>query len=413
MKIHLSVIGFLCFLAPVQLHAQVCGCTDSLAVNYNPAANLNDGSCIYNSASIAPFSSVTLPDLVSETSGLAAWNGCLWTHNDNSDTRLYALDTANGAIIDTLLLNNVVNTDWEEISQDDDFLYIGDFGNNLNGNRTDLKIIRISKSSLFANNPVIDTINFSYSNQFDFTPAGANNTDFDCEAMIVSADSIYLFTKQWISKGTTVYSLPKIPGTFSAYPVAAYDIGGLITGATNLESKKLVVLCGYSTLLQPFTWLLYDFSGHRFFSGNKRKISIALPFHQVEAIATLNGLKVYMTNEAFSQPPVINNPQQLHLFDFSPFLSGYLNNLVMNLEIPAGKEEVFLYPNPAAGYVCLQFADSLSDKEFRILNSSGTTVISGMLKGNSAGIDLGGIRSGIYLLKVGDGSKGTLKLIRR
>jgi len=413
MKIHLTVISVLCFLISAQTRAQICGCTDSLAINYNPAATLNDGSCIYNSASIAPLSSVTLPGVVSETSGLAAWNGCLWTHNDNSDTRLYALDTASGAIIDTVQLNNVVNTDWEEISQDGDYLYIGDFGNNLNGNRTDLKILRISKSSIFTNDPIIDTINFAYSDQLDFTPAGANNTDFDCEAMVVSADSIYLFTKQWISKGTMVYSLPKIPGTYSAYPVSSFDIGGLITGATYLENKKVAMLCGYSTLLQPFTWLLYDFSGHRFFSGNKRKISVSLPFHQTEAITTCDGLNVYMTNEAFSQPPVINNPQQLHIFDFSAYLSQYLNNLIMNLEIPAGEEEVFLYPNPAAGFVCLRFDDSLSDKKFSLLNSTGSAVLFGTLKGNSAIIDLTSIRSGIYLLKIEESNRRAVKLIRR
>jgi len=84
--------------------------------------------------------------------------------------------------------------------QDKDYLYVGDFGNNLNGNRTDLKILRIRKNSVLVNPLKIDTINFSYSNQTNFTPTGTNNTDFDCEAFIVASDSIYLFTKQWISK---------------------------------------------------------------------------------------------------------------------------------------------------------------------------------------------------------------------
>lgn len=85
----------------------------------------------------------------------------------------------------------------------------------------------------------------------------------------------------------------------------------------------------------------------------------------------------------------------------------------MNLEIPAGEEEVFLYPNPAAGFVCLRFDDSLSDKKFSLLNSTGSAVLFGTLKGNSAIIDLTSIRSGIYLLKIEESNRRAVKLIRR
>lgn len=86
------------------------------------------------------------------------------------------------------------NIDWEEISQDADFVYVGDFGNNHNGIRADLHILRITKESILSDHSVIETINFSYSNQTDFAPAGSNNTDFDCEAFIASNGSIFLFT---------------------------------------------------------------------------------------------------------------------------------------------------------------------------------------------------------------------------
>ena len=77
-------------------------------------------------------------------------------------------------------ITGVENYDWEEISSDSLFIYVGDFGNNVNGNRTDLHILRIEKNSLLINSPVIDTISFTYSDQTDFTPTGSNNTDFDC-----------------------------------------------------------------------------------------------------------------------------------------------------------------------------------------------------------------------------------------
>jgi hypothetical protein len=413
MKFPLILLFPLFLLQVLPAESQVTGCTDSLAINYNPAATVNDGSCAYDQASIAPLSSIELSSQISETSGLTFWNNLLWTHNDNTDTKLYGLDTVNGNIIQTYLLNNITNTDWEEISEDNDYLYIGDFGNNYNGNRTDLKILRVSKASLLSNNPLIDTIGFSYSDQINFSLTGANNTDFDCEAMIVSTDSIYLFTKQWVSKGTSVYSLPKTPGMYIAEHISGYDVEGLVTGATYLEEQRLVILCGYSVLLSPFTWLLYDFPDHRFFSGNKRKISVSLPFHQTEAVYTANGLKVYVTNEAFIQFPFINNPQQLHIFDFAPFLAGYLNNQTLTIDLIHGQKDVFIFPNPATTFVFLKVADSLKDQEFRIINSSGSIIEYGRMTGNAVTIDVSRLRSGIYLIKIGNDNRNTLRLIRR
>lgn len=316
------LLGF--FLISVQSEAQVYGCTDPLANNYNAAATNNNGSCTYNSTSVSTTASFNLAAALDETSGLIRWNNQVWTHNDSQDLNLYALDTLNGSIVQTQPLSGVVNTDWEEISQDDEYLYIGDFGNNGNGNRTDLKILKISKSSVLAGSPVVETIYFSYSNQVNFNPAGGNNTDFDCEAFVVSADSIFLFTKQWVSNQTSVYSLSKAPGTHIANLKVTYNVQGLITGATSFLAENLIVLSGYSSSLQPFIYLLYDYNGTNFFSGNKRKIGLNLAFHQVEGIATNNGLKYYISNELFTQFP-FNVPQKLQVLNLNTYLANYIN----------------------------------------------------------------------------------------
>ncbi len=407
------VMIFIILLIAVNSRAQVSGCTDKGAINYNPAATVNDGSCIYHKTSIVPVSSVELPEQIHETSGLTCWNKHLLTHNDNSDTKLYALDTANGSIVQSYSLKTTSNTDWEELSQDSEYLYIGDFGNNFNGNRTDLKIYRVSKQSLQACSPNIDIISFVYSDQKNFAGTGANNTDFDCEAMVVSEDSIYMFTKQWLSKGTSVYSLPKLPGTYSAKHLFDFKAEGLITGATYLENQRLVILCGYNELLKPFVWLLYDFTEHRFFSGNKRKIEISLPLHQTEAVFTDNGLKVYTTNESFSQIPFINIPQQLHIFDFSPFLAGYLKNQTMTIDIESGQKELFICPEPSTTFVILRLTDNLNDQEFRILNHAGSIMEFGKMTGNNMPIDVSKLKSGIYHIIIGNNNLNTLKLIRR
>jgi len=298
---------------------ETTGCTDPLASNYNARATKNDGSCTYDPAAVYPLHTIPLNPAIPETSGLIIWDGFVWTHNDNADTILYGLDPGSAEIVREYPLKGLENTDWEEISQDEEYIYIGDFGNNGTGNRTDLHILKIEKSSLKTGNARIDTIWFRYPDQEDLGPQLPNRTDFDCEAMIVSEDSIYLFTKQWISAGTSLYSLAKDPGVFEAQYKASHDIQGLVTGACYVKPGGPVVLTAYTTVLDPFFYLLYDFTGMDFLSGNKRKVGMSLPFHQVEGIATADGLNYYVSNEKGSVEPLKNKRQSLHIFDLSPF----------------------------------------------------------------------------------------------
>jgi hypothetical protein len=300
-------------------YAQNKGCTDRLAKNFNPKATANNGSCLYASAKVKVVFSEKISDSIKETSGLIAFENLLWTHNDDHDTMLYGLDKK-GGIKRKIPLQGLKNNDWEEISQDSLYLYIGDFGNNYKGNRKDLQILRIEKKSVLMTAPIIDTIAFSYANQTDFTVHKANTTDFDCEAFAVLRDSIYLFTKQWTTEKTSVYCLPKNPGRHIAQLKETLNVQGLITGATVLPAKKGIVLCGYSKMLQPFVYLLYDYKNNDFSTGNKRKIKIVLPFHQIEGIATENGSPFYLTNEDTVKKPFVNTPQQLHSIDLSPYL---------------------------------------------------------------------------------------------
>ncbi|AYN02988.1 T9SS C-terminal target domain-containing protein [Flavobacterium sp. 140616W15] len=311
------------FLCITSTYGQILGCTDPLSKNYNPKATENDGSCVYKSVKIKPEYSNKISDSIKETSGLIAFDSLLWTHNDDHDKTIYGLNHQ-GEIRKKIVLEGVINTDWEEISQDSTHIYIGDFGNNYTGNRSNLHILKIEKESFLAGKPVIDTISFTYSNQTNFTKKNPNKTNFDCEAFIVTNDSIYLFTKQWKQTKTSIYALPNTPGNHIAQLKETLDVKGLVTGATYVPSKKLIVLSGYSKIGKPFLYLLYDYKNNDFLSGNKRRINIALPFHQIEGIATEDGLHYYLTNESLVRKPVLNIPQQIHRVDLSTFLSTYL-----------------------------------------------------------------------------------------
>ncbi|RMG60561.1 MAG: T9SS C-terminal target domain-containing protein, partial [Bacteroidetes bacterium] len=85
----LTLLILLLSLAPAVLRAQP-GCTDPLATNYDPTATVNDGSCQYPNTTVNPQDQYPLSDSLRETSGLAAYAGWFWTHNDDTDTLLYA-----------------------------------------------------------------------------------------------------------------------------------------------------------------------------------------------------------------------------------------------------------------------------------------------------------------------------------
>ncbi len=388
--------------------AQVHGCTDPLAGNYDPSATVNDGSCTYDPFSLSPVDTHPLDGSVSETSGLTLWEDLVWTHNDNTDTKLYGLNRSDGAVNQDIELRGVENRDWEEISQDDQYLYIGDIGNNL-GNRRDLRILRVEKNPLAAGEQVIDTIWYSYEDQADFDPGGGQNTDFDCEAFVVAEENIYLFTKQWISLGTDVYAIPKIPGTYQAENLGSCNVKGLVTGAAYLEHEHLLVLSGYTSYLYPFFHLCYDFRDHDFFSGNSRRIAIALPFHQVEGIATENGLDYYASNERSS---VLVNvvPQRLHLFDMRELLEDYLLKVGGGTDYPESR--VKIWPSPAGEFISVEVRSGLFPVRYEILDDSARVVMKGRLRVESTRLDIGNLVPGGYTFRFLEGNLDPVRFIK-
>ena len=396
MNLHKTVLFCIALIHFVAgLEAQVAGCTDPLAVNYDPDAVQNDGSCVYQAANVSPLWSDILPNFIDESSGLIYWNSRLWTHNDDTDINIYSINPDDLSDITAHTITGTKNTDWEEISQDSTYIYIGDIGNN-RGNRTDLKILRVEKTSLLIGMPAIDTIGFRYSLQNELNASGVNNHDFDCEAFIVGNDSIYLFTKEWLSNKTSIYALPKTPGDHIAKFRDSYDTKGLITGSTYLKKERIVVLTGYTSLLQPFLILLYDFAGDDYYGGNKRKVQLNLPFHQVEAIAAIDPLTYYITNEKITHSG-ITITQKIHKLDLSALLGTYINTLShIRPESMVVRAEAF--PNPATKTINIVSESDLTGVDYIIFDVLGTPLITGKLKGVTSEIDISELLPGFYLI---------------
>ena len=254
-----------------------------------------------------------LPDEVFETSGLIYFNESLVTLNDSgNEPILYELDTLNLSIKRRITISNIDNIDWEAITQDEEFIYIGDFGNNI-GTRVDLAIHRISKEDLKSSETVeATTISFSYEDQKDFTNTG--NSDWDAEAFFIVNNQFVVLTKQWKSFGSVAYTLPITPGVHVANRAGAIEDVGLVTDVTYDVATNRLVLIGYSSILSPFIGIVDDLNLESPFAGYAPQ-NLGLNFVQAEGITQINSTNYFFTSEYYSrQSPTIESTSRLFSF---------------------------------------------------------------------------------------------------
>ena len=297
MKNPILIIAFALLVSSIWAQS---GCTDANANNYEPLAQINDGSCIYDPVILEP--NIIVEELsfaVAETSGIIWYRDAIWTHNDSGgEPALYKLDENEGRLLQTIQLINAVNIDYEDITQDEEFIYLGDFGNN-HGTRQDLAIYKIKKSDIPEKGDIqlsAEKITFEYKNQLDFEYKNRSN-DFDCEAIIAKGDFLYIFTKNWINGYTNCYKIPKSVGHYQLNVHQSFNVRGLITAADYNASAEVLTLIGYENFV-PFLWVIWDFEKDDFFGGNKKRVDFAyIQGAQTEAVCFKNKDEILMTCE--------------------------------------------------------------------------------------------------------------------
>ncbi len=243
-----------------------------------------------------------LPVELTETSGLCSTDGAMWSFGDSGNPNvLYKIDTATGAILQKVTVANYANIDWEDITADDNYIYLGDVGNNL-GFRRDLKVLRIKKADLKSGAAQLtvnaEAINYSYADQTDFS--FNNKTNFNCEALIAVGDSLYLFTKDGSDLLTRCYSLAKQPGTYTISPIATFNTEGKITAAAYNTSTKELALLGYEAgITNSFIWFFDEYKNNLFFTGKSKKLVIgtATQDWQTEALEYVSPSRLMMSCE--------------------------------------------------------------------------------------------------------------------
>lgn len=238
-------------------------------------------------------------DLSKNLKEISGWvfvnDSILIAHNDGGDeARLYVLNL-NGKIHHSILLKNVENTDMEDITYDGKkYLYVGDFGNNLN-KRKDLSIYKIKIDPVLANEDTeAEIIHFTYPEQKEFPPNLANMY-YDCEALVYISDSLYLFTKNRTSPfdgKCMIYKLPCTAGTHEAQLHNYIIIGkrdwyrDAVTAA-DYKNHKLFLLTYNRVISYSFKDGKIKYLAHQTFN----------PITQKEALAIGPNNKLYLADE--------------------------------------------------------------------------------------------------------------------
>lgn len=330
-------------------------------------------------------------DHIPESSGLVYTDGKLWTHEDSGNSPyLFSIDPNTGNTLQTVIIDNFPNVDWEDITADRDFIYVGDFGNN-NGNRTDLKVLKIAKSAI-GNQATVhvraEAIQFSYEDQLVVSPD--QQTNFDCESLISKDDSLYLFTKDRGDYWTRVYALPKQAGNYKISPKARYNIGSQVCGADYDPVTNQLVLVGYGGhKLNSFLAVFGGFHGSHFFSGQRKKITIGNNYTewQTEGICFLDSAHLFLSCESTSDVP-----------------SSLYELEVKNSEVTAVSQlsdDVFsCYPNPASKFIDLLSAENI--QSLALLDLEGRTLLRQSVNTRQYRLTLNPpeIFNGTYLLRV-------------
>ena len=242
-------------------------------------------------------SKIVLPKIINETSGLEFYNNNFITHNDSGgEPSLYVFNEM-GEVIETIGLDKnpdfeIENNDWEDITNDNEYLFVADTGNNF-GNRDNLNIIRVSKGTDLMVDGIIE---ISYSDQESFFPRPKHK--YDAEAIIVIEDKIALFSKDRENLNTDLYLVDKNQnGSQILTSEVSYNVNTLITGGDYDEDRNLLALVSYNSNGNQYLLLFKNFKLNNLENNTFKKFKIPLEQAQIEAVKIIDEKTFWVTSE--------------------------------------------------------------------------------------------------------------------
>jgi len=239
---------------------------------------------------------IVLPKIINETSGLEILNNQFITHNDSGGEPSLYFFSQNGEIINSIKLEEesfweIYNNDWEDITADEDYIYIADTGNNF-GNRDNLNIIKV-KTTDFSIDSKID---ISYKDQQTFLPRPKHK--YDAEALFLIEDKIAVLSKDRDNLFTDLYLIDKESNSKQVLESKiTYNVNSLITGGDYNKDMGLLALVSYSSKGSQFLILFEDFNLETLAEKKFRKFKIPLERAQIEAIKIIDDKTFWITSE--------------------------------------------------------------------------------------------------------------------
>ena len=249
-----------------------------------------------NVDSVEIVETVVLPKIINETSGLEILNEVFITHNDSGGEPSLYFFNLDGEIINSKKLEQesfweIYNNDWEDITADEDYIFIADTGNNF-GNRDNLNIIKV-KTTDFSIDSKID---ISYKDQQTFLPRPKHK--YDAEALFLIEDKIAVLSKDRDNLFTDLYLIDKESNSKQVLESKiTYNVNSLITGGDYNKDMSLLALVSYSSKGSQFLILFEDFNLETLAEKKFRKFKIPLERAQIEAIKIIDDKTFWITSE--------------------------------------------------------------------------------------------------------------------
>ncbi len=243
-----------------------------------------------------------LPKVLKENSGIETIqkDSTVWVINDSGNkAHLYQVGF-DGKMRRELRVKQAGNKDWEELTKDqDNNLYIGDFGNNDN-TRKDLTIYKVPNPETIKGEDIkAEKITFEYPEQKKFPPKKKERY-YDAEAFFYYRGSLYIFTKNRSKPFDGISFLYKIParkGHHKAERIGQYafctdEDSCRITAAAISPDEKTVALLGHDRV-----WLFSGFRDDRFFGADTTEI-LSLGHHsQKEGLCFTDNNTLLLSDE--------------------------------------------------------------------------------------------------------------------
>ena len=249
-----------------------------------------------NFDSVKIIDTLVLPKIINETSGLEILNDVFVTHNDSGGEPSLYFFNLSGEIINSIKIEKenfweIYNNDWEDITADEDYIYIADTGNNF-GTRDNLNIIKVKISDF----SVDDKIDIFYSNQDSFFPSSKH--EYDAEALLIIEGKIALFSKDRDSLNTDLYLIDEsVKEKQELSSVANFNVNSLITGGDYDSDSGILALVSYSSRGEQYLILFEDFNIDNPRYNSFKKYRIPIERAQIESVKIINGNMFWVTSE--------------------------------------------------------------------------------------------------------------------